>query len=88
VFLKYWTCKEAVLKAIGSGITASLSDWNVSAVVQQACDDKGTFLRVPDGDPDKSPTCWLRPIEVHSDYVAAVAVLGAKRNIRCMTFRG
>ncbi|MCI0333497.1 MAG: 4'-phosphopantetheinyl transferase superfamily protein [Planctomycetes bacterium] len=81
-FMRCWTCKEAILKAIGVGITDSLAAFQAPIV-----DDggRGSFVAVPTHSHGKSARCWLQRLNPGDDYVAAVAVVGIERKIRCMT---
>ncbi|HWZ35433.1 MAG TPA: 4'-phosphopantetheinyl transferase superfamily protein [Mucilaginibacter sp.] len=56
-FFKYWTRKEAVLKAIGTGVCAPLLDIDVS-------DDEVVY---------QNETFHLMPIEINDDFAGYVA---------------
>ncbi len=71
-FMRCWTGKEAVLKAIGTSITGSLAGFQVPIDDAQ---DRGTWI---------DARCWLRRLDVGDDYAAAVAVVAGERNLRCM----
>jgi 4'-phosphopantetheinyl transferase len=68
VFMRTWTAKEAVLKAVGSGITGSLSHFCVSADGHG-----GAWIELPDC------RCWLQQLSPAEEYVGAVACVGAAK---------
>lgn len=79
-FLRCWTGKEAVLKAIGLGITGSL------AAFQIPMNHDNAYVEVPTR-PDATPArCWLQRIVPADEFLAAVACVGTQREIRCLTF--
>jgi 4'-phosphopantetheinyl transferase len=80
-FLQCWTGKEAVLKAIGTGLSGPLTSFHVPIDEQVA-----HWLQVPFGEPATAIDVWLQRLEPHRDYAAAVAVAGEKRRVRCYTF--
>jgi 4'-phosphopantetheinyl transferase len=80
-FLRCWTAKEAVLKAIGVGLSGSLGGFQVR--VDQLA---GQWVLVPSGGAATPSHVWLQPLAPHGDYVAAVALAGEKRPIRCFAF--
>ena len=66
-FLKVWTRKEAILKATGYGLRASMADVVVSAPHQKPClISLGKEMTVP---------CFMREIDVGSDCCATLAVM-------------
>jgi 4'-phosphopantetheinyl transferase len=80
-FLQCWTAKEAVLKAYGTGIAGCLDGF-----------------AVPLGEPfegwvdlsglqnaDRPNECWVQRLSPLDDYLAAIALLGAKRKVSCFT---
>lgn len=79
-FMRCWTGKEAVLKAIGSGITGSLAQFRVPTN-----NYRPTWIELPAPHYAHS-RCWLQQLEPHSEYIAAVACLGAERLLRCFAF--
>jgi 4'-phosphopantetheinyl transferase len=80
-FTCYWTAKEAVLKAIGVGVTQSLSFF-----VDQCRPPKGSWVEVPRRG-DDGAHCWLESLAPDENYVAALACLGAQRDACCFQFR-
>lgn len=80
-FLRCWTGKEAMLKALGTGVTQSLSFYS------GLCDQPdGAWIDVPRSDADSVAHCWLQSLAPAADYVAAIACLAAQRRPRCFTF--
>lgn len=80
-FMRCWTGKEAVLKAIGTGITGSLADFEVSLDDGK---ESGTLIDVSKISHGQFARCWVRRLDVGDEYAAAVAVVGSDRNVRCM----
>ena len=66
-FLRLWTCKEAMSKATGDGLSAPLSRLSVSA--------SADTLRLDDGPPPYVPADWrLIAVEVPNTHVATAAL--------------
>src|SRR5262249_47331784 len=82
VFLRCWTGKEAVLKAIGVGITGSLSSFRVPLN-----EDAQAWIYLPAkaGEPIAS-RCWMRRLAPCDEYLAAVACVGRQCDVHCFTF--
>jgi len=72
VFLRCWTAKEAVVKALGSGITGSLATFRVPTEMHD-----GAWIEL------LPARCWLQPLLPAPGYLGAVACVGAPRSIRC-----
>jgi 4'-phosphopantetheinyl transferase len=86
-FLRCWTLKEAVLKAVGIGITGSLAGFHVPMHTPEGpVEQSAARIDVPVSSSGKYTQCWLRRLSVDDDYAAAVAFVGADRDIRCFTF--
>ncbi len=83
VFLRCWTGKEAVLKAIGSGITGALASFHVPADGFDAAS-----IALPAQVSDIHRRCWLRSLAPCPGYVGAVACLGDERRVRSFLLRG
>ncbi|MBE9060671.1 4'-phosphopantetheinyl transferase superfamily protein [cf. Phormidesmis sp. LEGE 11477] len=70
-FLQHWTCKEAYLKAIGLGLSQSMT--TVEVDLNPAPFDSPRFVHVP----DECAAGWqLHRIAVPETYVAALVVAG------------
>jgi len=78
-FFRCWTAKEAVLKAIGTGITSSLDAFAVPTV--ESFEGPIDLSRLPTFEGDSQ--CCLAPLTPHNDYVAAVAVMTARPRVLC-----
>jgi 4'-phosphopantetheinyl transferase len=82
-FLRCWTGKEAVLKAVGRGITGSLAAFRVPAN-----EFRDAWILLPAQFSNEHSRCWLRPLTPCEGYVGAVACLGEERAVRCFEFVG
>ena len=71
MFYKIWTCKEAILKAHGSGLTTPLNHFDISL-------DANDFVRVTSLAEESAPfAAWhLEILELVSGYRSAIAVPG------------
>lgn len=76
-FFFAWTQKEAYLKAIGAGLSVSMSDLEVSLDPRQ-----GAELRARAGFPDEAARWGIRAIAPGPGFVGAVAALGQDWRIR------
>lgn len=79
-FLRFWTAKEAVLKAIGCGVTGSLSSFRVRSM--DANPFQAIAVELPPQLSPHQPRCWLSELTPCLNYVGAVAWLGAGRTVR------
>jgi 4'-phosphopantetheinyl transferase len=79
-FLRCWTGKEAVLKALGEGIIADLTGFQVP-LETNVCG----WIEYSQH-PSRSTRCWLEQLRPCDDYVAAVASVERKCTIRTFTF--
>jgi 4'-phosphopantetheinyl transferase len=76
-FLRCWTGKEAVLKAIGSGVTGSLASFRVPTYQFTTA-----WIDLPASLTKNHPRCWLHELAPCPGYVGAVACLGEERPVR------
>lgn len=68
-FYRYWTCKEAFVKAIGTGLSFPLADFTVNLEDEERpCLDWG-------GNQSFSGKCTMFTIPVDDDYCASLACL-------------
>jgi 4'-phosphopantetheinyl transferase len=75
-FLRCWTAKEAVIKAVGTGLTDSLGAFRVPVV-----DTRGIWIDLPaigDGDAKR---CWLEHLTPWEGAVGAIAFDGGQRRV-------
>jgi 4'-phosphopantetheinyl transferase len=79
-FLRCWTGKEAVLKALGKGIVADLTSFRVPPKTNV----RG-WVEYSEK-PSRRSRCWLEQLCPCDDYVAAVASVERKCTIRTFTF--
>jgi 4'-phosphopantetheinyl transferase len=78
-FLRLWTAKEAIIKAVGGGLSIPLTDVDVTDVVE------GTAFAMKletSGLPARM--LWLQELELVEGYAAAVAVIGEQIAIHRM----
>jgi 4'-phosphopantetheinyl transferase len=81
VFLHYWSGKEAILKALGTGVTQSLS-FSVLGYSRT----EAAWIDAPSSDIDRAARCWLQPLAPAEGYLGAVACIGVQRQPCCFTF--
>jgi 4'-phosphopantetheinyl transferase len=79
-FLRYWTAKEAVLKAVGTGLTDSLAAFCVPIGAAA-----GAWLEVPARGDVNPLRCWLRQLTPCHGTIGAVAFVGEKRRVTCLS---
>jgi 4'-phosphopantetheinyl transferase len=82
-FLRCWTEKEAVLKAIGTGITGLLADFHVP--IDESW--QGWIELYSRAQEYERSRCWLEHLSPCDGYVAAIAFLESQRRVRCFTSR-
>jgi len=82
-FFHGWTCKEAVLKALGEGLALPLDRFDVSLLP-----DRPAELLSINGDRGAAKQWFLQSFIPAPDYVAAVAVEGCDRQIKCWQWKG
>ena len=78
-FLQCWTCKEAVLKAVGSGISAALDKFAVPLEPAQA---RMLKLKPCSG----HERCWVEPLALDDDYLGAIACVGPRPHVQWRHF--
>lgn len=81
-FFNAWTCKEAVLKAIGKGLAQPMNQIEVSLDPSEPA----RLLSIED-DPEVSAQWSLYRLQPVSDYSATLAVAGQGWHLRCWQFR-
>jgi 4'-phosphopantetheinyl transferase len=77
-FLKCWTGKEAVLKAVASGVAGSLKEFCVPID-----NPVGAWISLPGDKYGPESRCWLRQVAPGEGYVASVATLKVQRRVVC-----
>ena len=74
-FFRIWTRKEAVIKAIGSGLSTPLTEFEVGSAERQ---ESWQLVHLP----ARTDAIWaLRDLRPTDGYVAALAVLGAATEV-------
>lgn len=81
-FMRCWTCKEAVLKAIGTGINDSLAEFAVPVSESE----QGTYVEVPTRGSAKHIRCWVNALNLSPSYASAVAIVDDECEVRCMSY--
>jgi 4'-phosphopantetheinyl transferase len=81
-FLRCWTAKEAVVKAVGSGLTDSLAGFCVPDA-----DKGGTWIELPAFGNGDSSRCWLERLTPSGGAIGAVAFVGEQRRVSCFTLK-
>jgi 4'-phosphopantetheinyl transferase len=83
VFLRCWTAKEAVLKAYGTGIAGSLDAFRVPP--DDSFEGWVDLSAMPNL--TKDSLCWLRRLLPGNGFVAAVAFVGERCDVKRHTLR-
>ncbi len=73
-FVRLWATKEAVIKALGGGLTIPLCDFDVTGVLE----GRTSTVTIATGDPAPR-TLWLSEIQAPPGYAAAIATLSERR---------
>lgn len=81
-FFRCWTAKEALLKAVGSGISAALDAFEVP--LGEAFEGWIDLSRIRKGEGHSQ--CWLERLEPAPKYIAAIAFVGSHRSVRTFSF--
>ena len=81
-FLRCWTGKEAVLKAVGTGILANLAGFQVPV---EEC-RQGWIECATSETAEKNNRCWLEQLNPCNGYVAAIACVEANRSVNTYAF--
>ena len=76
-FFNAWTRKEALLKAVGTGLSFPLN----RAVVTLAPTEPAAVISL-DGDPQAASGWWLRALEPRAGYIGAVVVPGSGHRLQ------
>ncbi|OWY63910.1 4'-phosphopantetheinyl transferase [cyanobacterium TDX16] len=82
-FFHGWTCKEAILKALGDGLALPLNQFDVSLLP-----DRPAQLLSINGDRAAAERWLLQSFIPASDYVAAMAVEGHDWKVKCWQWQG
>jgi len=80
-FLRLWTMKESIIKAVGRGLSIPLSDVDVTDVAE----GKTSIMTLRTADLE-SQTLWLKELDIVEDYAAAVAIIGNEGRVNLFPF--
>ena len=72
-FLRLWTMKEAVIKAVGRGLSVPLSDVDVTDIAE----GNASTLTLETPGLEKQ-TLWLKELNAAKDYAAAISMVGSE----------
>jgi 4'-phosphopantetheinyl transferase len=81
-FFRCWTHKEAVIKAIGTGLQYPLERFRVPVLQASPC-----WIDLPQTDRTSAARFWLQPFVPCPGYLGAVATLGEKRTCKLQSLR-
>jgi 4'-phosphopantetheinyl transferase len=82
-FPRLWVAKEAIIKAVGRGLSVHLREVDVTDIVEGRA--SSITLWTAGTEPQ---TLWLNELVLVPNYAAAVATVGVKRVIRLMPDHG
>ena len=72
-FLRLWTMKESVIKAVGRGLSIPLSDVDVTDIAE------GNASTITLETPGlEKQTLWLKELNAAKDYAAAISMVGSE----------
>jgi 4'-phosphopantetheinyl transferase len=80
-FLRCWTAKEAVLKAIGKGISGRLDRFRVPT-----SEHEPGWIDMHRVQASDAARCWLQQLKPCAEYIAAMAGLDVERQARCYSY--
>lgn len=81
-FFQYWTRKEAVLKALGEGVSFPMEQCDVSSI------GGAVFLQIALGNQSADPRVWqVQDLMLEAGYASAIAVEGGVGSLSCLYFR-
>lgn len=78
-FLRLWTMKEAIIKAVGRGLSIPLSDVDVTDIAEGKTSIMA--LKTPD---IETQTLWLKELDIVEGYAAAVAIIGDQGRVNLL----
>ena len=81
-FFRYWTCKEAYLKATGEGLAGGLEKVAISFAGERS----PKLLAIP-GQPNLSSSWSLMQLDPGSGYAATVAIAALNCRLSCYSFK-
>ena len=79
-FHRLWTMKEAIIKAIGHGLSIELSHIDLTDVLERKT--PSILIRIPGMEPQ---LLWLKELHLLPNYAAAVATVGSQRIFRLVS---
>jgi 4'-phosphopantetheinyl transferase len=81
-FIRWWTAKEAYVKALGSGLLTPLDSFTV------AYSPKGPLeILDPRSDGDPAPGWWIHELATAPGFIGAVVTEGPVQRITCRSWR-
>jgi 4'-phosphopantetheinyl transferase len=81
-FLRLWTVKEAIIKAVGGGLSIPLCDFDVTGVLERKVSSVALASRGI-----QQQTLWLHELPFMEGYAAAVATVEHPRLLRVLPER-